>query len=72
MNGIADFFCPERSDPLLVGCVKSNLGHTEAVAGLAAFVKVLSALEDNMIAPNLHYNRPNADVAALKDGRISV
>ena len=40
--------------PFLVGSVKSNIGHTEAVAGLAGFIKVVLALRHRRIPPNLH------------------
>ncbi|RFU79284.1 polyketide synthase [Trichoderma arundinaceum] len=44
-------FCPDRPDKLLIGSVKSNLGHTECVSGLAGLVKVLLMLERGGIVP---------------------
>lgn len=40
-GAIADVFCtPHRTDPLLIGSVKSNMGHAEPSSGLAAIAKV--------------------------------
>ncbi|UKZ46034.1 Type I Iterative PKS [Trichoderma virens] len=44
-------FCLDRSDKLIIGSVKSNLGHTECVSGLAGLVKVLLMLEKEAIVP---------------------
>lgn len=72
VNAVVDLFCEGRSEPLLIGSVKSNIGHTEAVSGLCSIVKVLIAMETGMIPGNLHYNNPNPEIPALVDGRIKV
>lgn len=40
-----------RSSPLLLGAVKTRLGHTEAVAGLAGFIKAALILKHRTIPP---------------------
>ena len=49
--------------PLLLGSVKTNLGHTEGAAGIAGLLKVVLALEHGKIPRSLHFNAPNPHVA---------
>ncbi|KAM4844089.1 fatty acid synthase [Thomomys bottae] len=72
LNGIAGALCASRSDPLLIGSTKSNMGHPEPASGLAAVAKVLLSLEHGLWAPNLHFHNPNPDIPALLDGRLRV
>ncbi|KAF3928686.1 hypothetical protein AA313_de0201238 [Arthrobotrys entomopaga] len=46
-------------DPLLVGSVKANFGHTEATSGLAAVIKVVLMLEKGYIPPQALFSTPN-------------
>lgn len=50
----------DRARPLYIGCVKSNIGHTEAAAGLAGICKVLLAMHNAQIPPNLHLENKNS------------
>ncbi|KAF1835370.1 hypothetical protein BDW02DRAFT_290387 [Decorospora gaudefroyi] len=53
-----------KGDPIIVGSVKTNVGHTEPVSGIAAIIKTAYALKKRIIAPNLNYtsNNPNIPV----------
>ncbi len=48
--------------PLLIGAVKSNLGHLEAAAGIAGFAKAVLAMQHNTIPANLGYEKPNPHI----------
>lgn len=72
VNSIADFFCKDRRDPLLIGSVKSNMGHSEPASGLCSVAKLVIAMESGMIPQNLHFKSPNLDIPALSDGKLKV
>ena len=54
--------------PLLVGSVKTNIGHLEAGAGVAGLIKVALSLQKGILPPSLHFERPNPliDFEALR------
>ncbi len=48
--------------PLLVGSVKTNVGHLEAAAGLAGLVKAVLALDRGRVPAHLNLTTPNPHV----------
>ncbi|KAI1292130.1 Fatty acid synthase [Halotydeus destructor] len=69
-EAIAEVLCKGRDGPLLVGGVKSNLGHAEPAAGLCGLAKVLIAFEKKCIPANMHFVEANPDIGPLVKGII--
>ncbi|KAI0436484.1 putative polyketide synthase [Xylaria telfairii] len=67
-NAIGAVFAEHRSakEPLYVGAVKSNIGHTEGTSGVAGVIKAVLSLERGVIPPNTNFERlnPRIDDAA--------
>ncbi len=61
---------PEQG-PLLIGSVKTNIGHLEAAAGIAGLIKVVLAMQRRMIPPSLHFESPNPHIP-FADLRLQV
>ena len=49
----------QREQPLILGSVKSNIGHLEASAGIASLIKAVLCLQYKQIPPNLHLHKIN-------------
>ncbi len=48
--------------PLMVGSVKSNIGHAEGAAGIAGIIKSILSLQHECIPQSLHFDEPNPHI----------
>ncbi|GGV50875.1 type I polyketide synthase [Streptomyces spectabilis] len=48
--------------PLMLGSVKSNIGHTQAASGVAGVIKMVMAMRHGVLPENLHTDRPSTHV----------
>ncbi|KRX40198.1 Fatty acid synthase [Trichinella murrelli] len=71
-NALCQIYCSGRTGPLLVGSVKSNMGHAEPASGLAAIAKMLIAFQSGFLPPNLNFEVPNPSIPGLLNGQLKV
>ena len=67
-NAVASALASQRSagSPLVVGSVKTNIGHLEAASGLAGIIKSTLTLETGLIPPNINFEKPNKEIPLAK------
>ncbi|KAK1724875.1 beta-ketoacyl synthase domain-containing protein [Colletotrichum acutatum] len=63
-SALAEIFAPHRSadEPLYVGALKSNVGHLEGAAGVAAVIKGVLTLESGVIPGNIWFEKRNPKI----------
>ncbi|KAL1892848.1 Type I Iterative PKS [Sporothrix stenoceras] len=60
----AELFCKHRTseNPLIIGSVKTNIGHLEGSAGVAGLIKGILVVERGFIPKHLNFNSPNPNI----------
>ena len=61
-HALAEALCRNRSTPLPIGSVKTNVGHLETAAGVAGLLKAMLVLKHRTIPASLHFNTPNPQI----------
>ncbi|KAF2279780.1 phenolpthiocerol synthesis polyketide synthase ppsA [Westerdykella ornata] len=49
----------DTQDPIIIGALKSNIGHLEGASGVASVIKTVLALEKGIIPPNANFEKAN-------------
>ncbi|KAH8807730.1 fatty acid synthase [Xylogone sp. PMI_703] len=72
-SAIGNVFAEGRTpeNPLLIGSVKTNLGHTEGASGLAAIIKAILCFENGYIPPTVGVKQLNPNID-FRNGRLRV
>lgn len=71
-TAIDQAYCKNRKDPLLIGALKANMGHSEAASGLSAIAKVIHSLESGFIPATINIQQLRNDIAGFHEGRLKV
>ena len=66
MDVLTRVYGREATEQLLIGALKTNVGHLEAAAGAAGVLKTALVLAHRQVPPNLHFSQLNRHIAALK------
>lgn len=52
----------DKDNPIIIGSIKSNIGHAEAASGIAAIAKVVKMFEAETIPPLAIFDKPNPQI----------
>ncbi|KAI6355122.1 hypothetical protein MCOR25_008327 [Pyricularia grisea] len=58
-KAVYETIAAKKSQPLVIGSVKPNIGHLESASGVAALIKSILALEKGLIPPQVFFKTPN-------------
>ncbi len=61
-NALGRSLGAQRSTPLPIGSIKTNIGHLEPAAGVAGLLKAALALNHGVLPKSLHFTKPNPHI----------
>jgi acyl transferase domain-containing protein len=63
VHALAEVLAEQRTRPLWLGALKSNLGHLGAAAGVMGVIKTILALQHELLPKTLHFTTPSPQIA---------
>lgn len=60
-----------KDQPLLIGSIKSNLGHLESASGIAGMLKAALVLQRGQVPANANFKKPNPNIP-LEDWKLRI
>lgn len=68
LEGITAAFGAERTEPLPVGSVKTNIGHLDHAAGVAGLLEAVLSVAHGQLYESLHFHSPTGGVDLAASG----
>ncbi|XP_072378050.1 LOW QUALITY PROTEIN: fatty acid synthase-like [Diabrotica undecimpunctata] len=65
-------FCQKRNEPLLIGSVKSNMGHSEVASGLCSLTKAVITMEEGIIPANIHTESLDSTLPGIRENQLKI
>jgi myxalamid-type polyketide synthase MxaB len=62
VTALGKTLAPGRTTPVVLGAVKTNVGHLESASGMAGLIKLAMVIENSKIPPNVHYTTCNPKI----------
>ena len=56
------FSSGDRKEPLMIGSVKSNIGHTSTASGVINIIKTAMMLRNKKLVPTINHKTPNSEL----------
>lgn len=72
LKAIDNVIASNREEPLLIGSIKSNMGHSEPSSGICSIIKVLLAFNNGCVPPNINFTEARQSIKGITEGRLKV